>query len=537
MSPSALTAAALAALLAALAPPAAAQFGADPGPVEGAAADPGDAEQVERMKELLRGDPSVAAALVERILRSRLADRFSAASEEDGRRADIARFIAEDPDSAAQVAIGLARDDAESSHRYENVLLKNTRSKLAFNPNSRKGVLGRLKKASDDSRLMSKQDNEKMAEEEKQELIKTMFEGEGSQSGRVLTMEKDGDARAPAETAAAALAGSYYDRLSAGNLRGYSPQLLAMQSALNRRRPPGAPALIETGKLDHLTLSYPGFGMRFDVDNLERRLRREQIAALAAILGRPVSEHDAEDPTFLALLLKQAAGAGRTLAPRLAARAAAVAKARAALEAFMARAEAAKDPANITRALLHDLGRLQRDGARWIAVAALEEELGRVENEEGFLTPELLAAIEAAPVPSDAKAAYKRRGEGYKTRLQGLKTNAAEALALLETGAWERQAAQAEKLIAQNGALRRDLSHDIADYSKVPFRIAESRVVMARWRVYAEDLAMRWLPSSSLAKTAAQRRGRLARYRDIFIKIASGETASARRLLAAAEAR
>ena len=103
-----------------------------------------------------------------------------------------------------------------------------------------------------------------------------MFEGQGAQSGRVLTMDKDGRAGAKGEGPAPALADSYYDRLSAGNLRGYSPQLLAMQSALNQRRPPGAPALVETGKLDYLTLSYPGFGMKFDVENLERRMRRGQ---------------------------------------------------------------------------------------------------------------------------------------------------------------------------------------------------------------------------------------------------------------------
>jgi hypothetical protein len=518
--------------------PAAAQFGTQPGEVEGAAVDPGDAEQVADMKRQLLEDPSVAAAVVERIMRSRLRDRFSAATDRDAQRREIAEFIRNDPDSAAQVAIGLSRDDAQGNDHYESTLLKNTRSKLNFNPNSRKGVLGRLKKASDESRLMGKQDNEDMAEEEKQEILKTMFEGEGSQSGRVLTMEKDGSARPAADgDPTAQLKDSYYDRLSAGNLRGYSPQLLAMQSALNQRRPPGAPALIETGKLDHPTLAFPGFGMRFDIENLEKRLRRERVQALAALLGRSVSAADADDPTFEGVLLAEAKRMGKALKPRLLSRAAALGKARAALDAFMAAAEKAKDPGKISRALLAELGRLQRDGARWIAVAALEEELGRVENEEGFLTPELLAAIDAAPVPADAKAAYKRRGEGYKKRLELLKKNATEALDILQTDAWQAQAAKVEKLVHENGLLRRELSRDIADYSKVPFRIAESRSVQARWRVYAEDLAIRWVPSTTFAKTAANRRGRLARYRDIYLKIASGELANARQLLAVAEAR
>ena len=66
-------------------------------------------------------------------MRSRLVDRFSGATDRDGQRRDIAKFIAEDPDSAAQVAIGLSRDDAQGNNYYESSLLKNTRSRLSFN--------------------------------------------------------------------------------------------------------------------------------------------------------------------------------------------------------------------------------------------------------------------------------------------------------------------------------------------------------------------------------------------------------------------
>ena len=511
-------------------------FGAAPEQVEGAAVDPGDAEQVENMKRQLLEDPSVAQALVERIMRSRLGDRFSGETDPAKRRKELVEWIAADPASAAQVAIGLARDDAQGNHNYENVLLKNTRSRLTFNPGSRKGVLGRLKKASDESRLMGKDENKEMAEEEKQEILKTMFEGEGTQTGQVLTMEKDGTAKASDGVGTtAALADSYFARLSAGNLKGYSPQLLAMQSALNQRRPPGAPALIETGKLDHQTLAYPAFGMRFDLKNLDARLRRERLLALAQLAGRTLTERDLNDPDLEAKLL--AAAGGKKLKDRLAKRLAVLDKARAALAAFEARAADAKDPAQITRKLLQDLGRLQRDGARWIAAAALEEELSRVENEEGFMTPELLAAIEAAPVPPDAKAAYKRRGEGYEKRLKLLKDNATQALAILDGDKWEAQAAKVEHLIIENSALRRELSRDVSDYTKVPFRIAESRSVQARWRVYAEDLAIKWVPRTSFARVASSRRNRLARYRDIFLKIAAGDLARARLAVLNAEAR
>ncbi len=524
-------------LLLLLALPAAADdFGQAPEQVYGQAAGAGSSEQVEEMRKLLEQDPSVRQALLERIMRSRLGDRFSAETDLGKRREELANWIVADPQSAAQVAVGLASDDARGSHEYENTLLRTVHKRLSKNPGSRKGVLGRLKKASDESRLMNKEDNEDMANEEKQEILKTMFEGEGTQSGRVLEMEKDGTAKAPEAAATAALADSYYDRLSAGNLRGYSPQLLAMQSALNQRRPPGAPQLIETGKLDHLTLSYPGFGMKFDLDNLEKRLRRERMFELARLAGVTLSERDLADPDLEAKLLAKAGGAAK-LKARLARRAAVLAKARAAHAAFMAHAELARDPNNISRRLLQELGRLQRDGARWIAAAALEEELSRVENEEGFMTPELIAAIEAVPVPPDAIAAYKRRGESYQKRLKVLKENATQALAILETDAWEAQAAKVEKLVAENGALRRALSQDVADYTKVPFRIGESRKVQARWRVYAEDLAIRWVPRTEFARVAATRRGRFARYRDVFLKIASGDLANARQAVAAAEAR
>lgn len=523
-------------LLLALALPAAAdEFGDAPEVVTGNMADPGSSEQVQEMRRALEADPALRQALIDRIMRSRLGDRFSSETDLGKRREELAQWVVNDPTSAAQVAIGLARDDANGNQDYENSLLRTTRTRLTRNLGARKGVLGRLKKASDDSRLMNKEANQDMAEEEKQELLKTMFEGEGTQSGQVLKMEKDGTAKAPGEAPTAALADSYYDRLSAGNLRGYSPQLLALQSALNLRRPPGAPALIETGKLDHLTLSYPGFGMKFDVDNLERRLRRERLLALAQLAGRALNARDLDDPDLEAKLLAQV-GAGK-LKPRLEKRLAVIAKARAALAAFMAKAELARDPNNISRKLLHELGRLQRDGARWIAAAALEEELSRVENEEGFMTPELLAAIDAAPVPADAKAAYKRRGENYQKRLKALKENATAALAILEGDGWEAQASKVEKLVAENALLRRELSRDVADYTKVPFRIAESRKVQARWRVYAEDLAIKWVPRTDFARSAAARRGRLARYRDVFLKIAAGDLLGARQAVANAEAR
>ncbi len=346
-----------------------------------------------------------------------------------------------------------------------------------------------------------------------------MFEGKGGESDKVLTEMNDG--KPPSDKPSTAAFNGIYDRLNAGNLRGYSPQLMSLQSALSARRPPGAPALVETGKLDYATLSYPAYAMSYDADNLEKRQRAERILALAKLAGRQLTARDWADPDLEAKLGGREAA--EKILPRLKRRAELAAKARDALSAFLTAADKSKNPNAISRALLVDLGAKQKETARWIAAAALEEELSRVDELSDFLTPELLAAVAAAPAPADERDAYKRRGEALKTKVSRVKANAEKALALLESDAWASSLAQVDSLVSDNRDLKLTLSRDIGDYSRVPFGVADSLLVQPRWREWMDDFAVKWAPSLSYSKAVAFRRGRLARYMNIFGLIASGD--------------
>ena len=272
------------------------------------------------------------------------------------------------------------------------------------NPGAKKNVFGRLTKAAKDSSLIKKQTDE-MGEDERRELLRTLFEGKGKLNPSVITQKDDGKSSTekPAAGPATAFSG-YYDRLSGGNLRGYSPQLLSLQSALNSRRPPGAPHLVETGKLDYATLSYPGHGMRYDLGNLDERLRRERIVQLARLAGQTLTARDWKDPDLEAKL--RAKAPADKLSPRLARRAALLEKARKAVADFDAAAAKSKDANAITKGLLVELGRDQR----WIAAAPRR----------------LAAGVEAYSPPSCWRsstwcrprrhgAAYKKRGEAKRS--------------------------------------------------------------------------------------------------------------------------
>jgi hypothetical protein len=445
-------------------------------------------------------------ALVERILRSPVAENITRETDPDLRRETLKDWILSNPESAAQLAEGLAQDDAEGSTRYQD-MIRRPNSILRYNPGSEKNVYSRLRKSGTDSKLLGKQ-SEQLSEEEKREILKTMFEGRGGQNRNILTQQDGGKSpESPAGTAAAAGLGGqgYFDRLGQGNLRGYSPELMAMQSALNARRPPGAPKLIESGKLDYATLSYPAYGMRFDVANLETRLAKAAEAGL--------------DP----LLLEKRR---RTLG-----------KAALAMKEFDQAALAAQDPAKISKTLLVALGDKQREAARWITAASLDEELRRLEGEEGFLSAELLALIDACPFPEATRRAYKRRGEGFLARLREMKANAAQALALLESDAWLSSVGRVEKTLAQNAVLRKDLLRNIRDFVNTPYRLVSAAQPRPRWRRLLDDLLMRWLPSHPYARKLKRQADQKAMLGDVFLKIAGGDLDAAHTVLASFEAR
>ena len=476
------------------------------------------------LQDALRSDPELVEAVAQRVARSQLIGLLTREEDPSARVAAAKKWIEKDPDSAADIALGLGSDDQRGSPAYETALLKrlNYRGRgYENNPGAKKNLFNRLRKNARDSKLLKKQ-TEDLSPEEQHELLRSFFEGKDARSEKTLDgTSASGQSAAPA----ASSFNGYYDRLSAGNLHGYSPQLMALQSSLNTRRPPGAPTLIETGKIDYATLSYPAYAMSYDIENLDSRLRRDRILAAARLAGRTLSARDWKDPNLEATLT--ASVPPDKLLPRFKRRAALAAKARAALAAFAAAAAKSKDPRAISRELLIELSRRQKEGARWIAAAALEEELSRLADLEGFPTPELLAAIDAVPAPTPERDAYKRRGQSLKAVVSRLKANALKAQSLLESAAWENSLESVDQLVVENRGLKKNLFRDIDDFSRVPFQIAESLLRQPRWREWLDDFAVRWAPNLSYSRAVALRRGRLSHLLNAFGLIASGDAEAA----------
>jgi hypothetical protein len=479
------------------------------------------------VRDKLKNDPAFADSVAQRVAKSRLIARLTTDSSEEARVAAAQSWIKDDPAGAAHIALGLSSDDMTGTTNYEDALLSQLAKQYDANPGASKNTFGRLSKTAKDSKLLKKQ-ADGMSDDEKREILRNMFEGQGSESSKVITDKNEGQNRPPSDKGGGRAATAFngiYDRLNAGNLRGYSPQLMSLQSALSAHRPPGAPALVETGKLDYQTLAYPAYGMHYDIDNLQTRLNRENIIQLAKLAGRTLTAEDWKDPTLEIKLSAQVPP--DKLPARLKRRASLLGKARAAQAAFVDAAEKAKNPNAITRALLVDLGGKQKETARWIADAALEEELSRVDELEGFLTPELLAAVDAAPAPAEERAAYKARGAALQAKVAKLKGNAVKAQGLLEADAWAGSLGEVDKLVAENHDLKRTLPSDVRDYARVPYAVAESMLVQPRWRVWLDDLAVKWASSLSYSRGVALRRGRLARCMNVFGLIASGDAAGA----------
>ena len=503
--------------------------------VIGVAAEDAPSSQTTRaMVETLRQDPGVADSLASRILRSGIGERISGAADPAQRLAEIRKWVLENPESAAQVAIGLSRDDEEGSRRFESAVLRNTSRSFQVNADHvSKSTFGRLKDSSVKSKLMGR--DAEMSEEEKREILKSMFEGQGGMSNQIVNQAEDNKdpAAAAGAVGGAGLAGAYYDRLSGLNLRGYSPQVMAIQSALNQRRAPGAPKLVETGKLDYETLSYPAYGMRYDLRNLEARLRFQRNFALARLAGleKKYRPEQLLEPEVEALLLRKAAGAKTS--PRFDRRRAALERAAAALARFAAAAEPAKDPRNLSRGLLLALGSAQKDAARWITVAALEEELQRLESEGGFLTPELKAVIAACPAPPATRAAYLRRGAGFAAAWDRMKANAEQSLRRLEADDWQAAAAAVGAAQAENAALRKDLGRNIQDFVDTPYRLRGLSQDPGRWRRMLDDAVERVLPGSQWGRRLRQRSVERATLLDVFDKIAAGSLDAAHTILSA----
>ena len=403
-------------------------------------------------------------------------------------------------------------------------------TRLVDNPGSSKGIFGRLKKTNSDSRLIPKEDQ--TSDEEMRETLKTVFEGRGLESNRVITRQEEAS---PGETPSkTALNANYYDRLSQGNLKGYSPQLQALQSALNIHRPPGAPKIIETGKLDYETLGYPRYAMSYDIQNLERRLRYERNFALAKFLGleRNISSPQLLDPSIESEL-KTKAASRVGLNPLLVKRQAALERAAAAERDFEATALLAKEPLKINRPLLESLSAKQKETARWITAASLEEEVYGLNSQEDFLKPELLSLIEKTPVDKISRTAYKSRGLELKNKLSRLKSNDESAIGMLESLEWHRSLERLKPLLAESSALRGNLSRNIQNFVKVPYLLSPLIEPKSWWRALIDDIMERLFPGSAYARSLKHRKEKKGVLMEVFMKIAGGDFEAAHTVLAA----
>ncbi len=499
-----------------------------------------DDPQLRQVKEKIGSDPAFASMIAQRIDRSKLSAAIAPNMDDADRLKTVSDWVAKDPDSASRVAVGLFGDDAAGNTMFEDNVLRQMRMSVHDNTQGNKGVLGRLRDTAKDSRLLKNQ-QQQLSDDEKREITRTLFEGQGGQSNTVLNQTDagrngPGGASGPAVGTGGVAAGfaGYYDRLSGANLHGYSPQLLALQSALNQRRAPGAPALVETGKLDYATLAYPGFGMEYDVRGLEGRLSRDRILALARLTGTELTARDWRDPELEKKLLAKVPA--DRLPPGFARRAEFAAKARAALKAFLDAAAAAKDPALITKAMVVGLGRLQQDAARWITAAALEEDLSRLDALDDFLTPDLRLAVDACPASPPTRAQYLGRGEELQARLDAARADTQKAVDLLTNDGWESALSEVDRRTTSERAARKALERDLPVYTRVPYRFAGAARPQPGWREWLDDLALKWAPGTAYAQQVSSRRSRRARWQDVFELIARGSLPDAVAGAAAIEA-
>ncbi|MEK7389460.1 MAG: hypothetical protein AAB036_07165 [Elusimicrobiota bacterium] len=485
------------------------------------------------MRKRLEDDAGLRDALADRILQSRIGDAISKESDPRKKWADLREWIDSDSQSAAMVALGLARDDASGNNSFEMSSVKIFRQTYYRNPNAERGAYGVLKSAAKKSKFADKAEQD-VSNEQRREALRTLFEGQGSQIDNVVTGRAPEGKPASERSADTTLASSFYDRLSAGNIHGYSPELLAMQNSLNLNRAPGSPKLIETGRLNYPTLSYPAFGLRYDLGRLEDRLKNDRLAHLAKYAGVRLTPNDLKDESLEKKLLDKSPSA--RISARLAARAARLGKAQTAIASFEDLAARSKNPANISKALLVELSSRQREAARWITAAAVEENLDRLEEVAGFLDADLIAAIDYAPVPAPTRQAYKARGSRLQQRLSALKEGELNVLALLQSDDWPSKLEAIEKTLRDNKNRRNDLLRDIADYRLTPYQIGRARLAQARWRILIDDLIVRFAPSTRYGRSIRGRRQALSLLIDIFGKIASGDFESARRSLVTAQA-
>ncbi|MFA6029864.1 MAG: hypothetical protein WC969_08430 [Elusimicrobiota bacterium] len=491
------------ALLLLLASPARA---ADAPDVRGGVVSTADSELARKMKDMLKEDPSVADALAQRLLKSSLGAQMSQKKDYGSALEEVRAWIVENPADAAFLAVGFSRDDAARNHEFEDSLYNRVSRFFALNPESDKGIIGRLKAAGRESQFLSKQKD--MDDDERRELLQKMFEGNSGAQGRVKSKGegKEGGGKPEDPPHGTSYAGdALYDRLHAGNPTGYSPQVQALQSELNRLAVPGAPKLIETGKLDAATLRHPYYALARDAGTLDATWRAQRAWWNAKALGEEKrwSPAQLQDPKVQDALARRAAG--RAVPDSFERRRRALERLNASIAAFEKAAQRAASPRAITKGLLEELSELRRDAARWVSITALEEDAARYEQLKDFYSPALVAAVRRCPQPAEQKDRFLTRGVELQGKLDATMNLARQAGDLLRRDTDPSTLAAAAALVKAERASGRALGECVTRYTDVPQMCAAAQGAGSGLRARLEALAARFLPNTGFGRRLRER--------------------------------
>lgn len=480
-----------------LAAPTAALTTEDIEPVDGKAVETADDRLARQMRTVLQTDSGAAHRLTRRIMGSSLGAVLAGTDDQKTAYRKIRDWIQNRPGDAARLAVGFAGDDARGNKTFERSLYHRVKRYFELNPERNKGILGRLDGlAVEGKKIAGLKD---LGDADGREMLRKFFEGRGGGRGKVHRTPGSGQGARPDRAGPSTYSGDpLYDRLGAGNLTGYSPDVLAFQSTMNQRRPPGAPKLIETGRLNYATLRFPYYGLRYDTDNLEKNLRAQRAWALARLLGlaKGFSTNDYRDPKIQRRL--EAKARGKKIDPAYALREKAVAEARRILREFDREAGKTKTRGGITAPRVRRLSAFRHRAAISIALAAQLERLQRLKSLRGFMAGDLPAAIRRAPVEEDLKRAYLARGKSLETRLETAIREGKRAAKLLGNGISEN-IAKAERILPKTLSESKRLPRLVENYRTAPFAFPASSS-RSRLRAWLDDLILRFMPNTDYSR-------------------------------------
>lgn len=470
-------------------------------------------EVLKEIEERLLKDEPAARGLARRLLNSSLKSYFGGISDREEDLDRVVEWIRANPHSAARLAFGFAQDDAEGTSSFESSLYERVIRYYRVNPNATRGLLGTLLAAGQSSAELLKLEG--MDEEQSRDAVKRFFEGESTTTGKTPTGPPGG--RPPGSSggppgsgsgsSSPALAASGpYDRLTAANLKGHSPEVLYLQSAYNARRIPGAPKLVETGRLDYETIRFPFYELSHDLKNLE--------AGLGQLRSRVMGKNSHLLGTYL---LK---GNSPSLRVEQELR-----KAREALARFEEEARAFQDLSRVNLPALKALGSRQREAARRVNAAWIGLEAATLDELSSFMTPELLRLIRRASVYPEVREAYEREADGLQERIEASRRELKGIEELLGREDYLSRIAEIESRTARTGRTRRKLRRDIRQYVTTPYKLHEAHVALLQkswWRELLDSLILRFLPSSRWARQIRDEKAAFAFQSGRFAGIASG---------------